>query len=456
MKNNHCSLLLILKIISIMKTILYKPRIILIIALFSFFQLQAQSQDNKEDPLKRGLSKEQLDSLRHKSAASDVTNYNGQDHMGTPRQDLVDKGWIGLKGLNSEIKLWGWVQAAVIGDFQGNYFNNVQEFSSGVIPVPTVNSGTSGFDAGSSRLFFQTRHLLKTGHAVQTVFIMDAGGGAAPGWAVPRIRQFYVTINNLTFGATNGTFANFNTWPGYFDRGAPGAFPLARKPVIKYALALDKKKRDFSVLTFGVEWANPAFSNANAIIKIPDIVVRYDYSPKWGNLMLGVIARDLIATSTDDTQPGVDEQWVWAAQFSGLWTFGKKKDHLRWVVMYGPAISGYMWDTGFEPGNTGVYDPNVSTLYTMDAWGGFVSYEHNWSKKLYSMFMVAYADINNISQQPTSAFNNSSTYTVTLRYSPWDDFFVAGEYFYGQRVNYDDQMGYDSRINIVLRYMFNH
>ena len=405
---------------------------------------------------KRGLTEAQRDSLKAKSAASDAINYQGSAHMGTPRRDLEDKGWIGIRGSNSEIKLWGWVQTAVFGDSKGNAFKDVQEFSSGVIAVPTVDEGSFGMDAFSSRIFFQTRHLLKGGHAVNTTFIMDAGGGTAAGWAVPRVRQFLVSINNLTFGAANGTFANFNTWPGYFDRGAPGAFPLARKPVIRYAIPLDKHKKDHQILTVGIEYSNAAVANANMNFKAPDVVVRYDYSPKWGNLMVGGIARNFNASSTNASLPGSASKWLYGGQFSGLWTFGKAKDHLRWVVMYGQGIAGYMWDTGFEPGNNGLYDENSQTILTTNGFGTFVSYEHNWSKRLYSMFMVAYTDIENRQEQPTNALNSTTTYTATLRYMPWEDMFIAMEYFYGERINFDNQNGHDSRVNIVLRYMFNH
>lgn len=438
-----------------MKNLRDKSRIFIVIAFFSIIQFTAHGQATKQ-PDKKGLTNEQLDTLKHKSGAAVVTNYDASNHMGAVRTDIVDRGWIGIKGAPSEIKLWGWVQTAVFGDFQGYELPTAQEFSAGLIPVPTVHQGSSGFDAYSSRIFFQTRHLVKGKTAIETVFIMDAGGGQAAGWAVPRIRQFYVSINNLTFGAANGTFANFNTWPGYFDRGAPGAFPLARKPVVRYAIPLDKKKTDHSVITVGIEWADTSWEDATLLTKMPDAVVRYDYSPKWGNIMLGVIARDFNAVSSDDSLPGGDEKLVWGAQFSGLWTFGKKKDHIRWVALAGPATSGYMWDTGFEPGNNGVYDTTDQTLYTMNAWGAYVSYEHMWSKKLYSMFMLSYADIENIEQQPTNAFNNSTTGTVTLRWEVWKDMFLAGEYFYGKRVNFDNQSGYNNRLNIVFRYMFNH
>ena len=92
----------------------------------------------------------------------------------------------------------------------------------------------------------------------------------------------------------------------------------------------------------------------------------------------------------------------------------------------------------------------------MKAWGVTLSYEHNWTKKLYSNFQASYTDINNIQGQPTSALNNTTTYVATLRYMPWPMAFVAAEYFYGQRVNFDDQKGHDNRLNIVFRYIFNH
>jgi hypothetical protein len=240
------------------------------------------------------------------------------------------------------------------------------------------------------------------------------------------------------------------------DRGAPGAYPLARKPVIRYAAALSKGEKDAThVLTPAIEQASASFTNANSGSNSPDIVLRYDYSPDWGNLMGAAMVRYHVAESA--VTPGQRATaWVAAGTLSGWATIPtKNKDHLKWSFVVGPGISGYMWDTGIAGGLDGNYIDATNTLDTMMAWGLWAGWERPWAEKWSSLFMLSYADIVNVASQAPDTFNNSVTATVTLDYEPWHNLFVAVEYFYGRRANFDGQNGQDHRMNLVLRYMMN-
>ena len=71
--------------------------------------------------------------------------------------------------------------------------------------------------------------------------------------------------------------------------------------------------------------------------------------------------------------------------------------------------------------------------------------------------MFSYVDIDNIPLQPNldQAMNSATTVTATLRYSPWDDLWLALEYFYGQRGNFDGETGHNNRLNLIFRYIVN-
>jgi hypothetical protein len=60
-----------------------------------------------------------------------------------------------------------------------------------------------------------------------------------------------------------------------------------------------------------------------------------------------------------------------------------------------------------------------------------------------------------VAGQAPDTFSNSVTATVTLDYEPVSHLFIAVEYFYGRRVNFDAQFGQDHRLNLVFRYMMN-
>ncbi|MBW1755744.1 MAG: hypothetical protein JRD92_14410 [Deltaproteobacteria bacterium] len=69
--------------------------------------------------------------------------------------------------------------------------------------------------------------------------------------------------------------------------------------------------------------------------------------------------------------------------------------------------------------------------------------------------MLSYVDVLNVAGQAPDTFSNSVTATVTLDYEPVNHLFIAVEYFYGRRVNFDAQFGQDHRLNLVFRYMMN-
>ena len=82
-------------------------------------------------------------------------------------------------------------------------------------------------------------------------------------------------------------------------------------------------------------------------------------------------------------------------------------------------------------------------------------YEAMWSKRLFSVFMPSYVDVDNIALQPGAVLNTSLTTTATLMWSPQENTYMGLEYFYGKRENFNGDSGYDNRLNIIFRHMFN-
>ena len=100
------------------------------------------------------------------------------------------------------------------------------------------------------------------------------------------------------------------------------------------------------------------------------------------------------------------------------------------------------------------FNPDTDRL-TTNAWGIWAGWERPWADKWNSLFMLSYADVLNVAGQAPDTFSNSLTATVTLDYEPVNHLFIAVEYFYGRRVNFDAQSGQDHRLNLAFRYMMN-
>jgi len=410
----------------------------------------------------RGMTPEQRQTLKEGLAASQPANYNAAWQIGTPKKYVVDKGWWGLKGTPSELRLSGWVQFALFHDFQGNALPTKQLFSSGAVIVPTVKRPSTGVDVASSRIFLEFRHLFDWKQkrknfpgVTHMLFEMDMGGDLIDDGLGPRVRQFFAQIGHLTFGQADSAFANGGTWPAYFDRAAPGAYPEVRRAVLRYAAALSKRQMKHAhVLTAGIEQPRAEFANAESAFNAPDMLVRYDYSPKWGNLMAAVIVRYFVAEST--TTDARATKWTAGGTFTGWATIPtKNEDRLKWNFLIGPGVSGLMQDTSIAGELDGTYVDATNTLLTTNAWGIWAGWERPWADQWNSLFMLSYVDVLNVAGQAPDTFSSSITATATLDYEPVSHLFIAVEYFYGRRVNFDAQFGQDHRLNLALRFMIN-
>lgn len=410
----------------------------------------------------RGMTDAQRQQWHEGIAAAQPANYNAAWHIGTPKKDVVDKGWWGLKKTTSELRLSGWVQFALFHDFQGNALATEQEFSAAAVIVPTLKRPSTGVDVRSSRIFLEYRHLFNWHEkrknfpgVAHMLFEMDLGGEVLGDGYGPRVRQFFLQIGHLTFGQADSTFSNGGTWPAYFDRSAPGAYPDVRRPVLRYAAALSKRQRKHAhVLTAGIELPRTEFTNAESAFNAPDMLVRYDYSPKWGNLMAAVIVRYFVAESTVTEARAT--KWVAGGTLSGWAKIPTKNgDRLKWNFLIGPGVSGLMFDTTIAGGLDGTYVDATNTLLTTNAWGIWAGWERPWADEWSSLFMLSHVDVLNVAGQAPDTFSGSVTATVTLDYEPVNHLFIAVEYFYGRRVNFDAQLGQGHRLNLVLRYMMN-
>lgn len=416
----------------------------------------------------RGMTPEQYERFKRGIEAGRVTNYDAAWNLGVPEKDVVDEGWWGIKGRPSEFRISGWAQIAVFHDFQSNALAGAQEFSAAAVGTPTAKAPTTGFDAASSRLFFEFRHVYKgvqRRHAwpgvTHILMEMDLGGGRSGTDYIPRVRQFWVQSSHLTFGQGFSTFANAGTWPMYLDRGAPGAFPLLRRPFLRYAVPVSRKMRDSThVLTPSLEQPNAAIANASAAYRSPDMVLRYDYNPRWGNLMGAVLVRYLRGQSL--VTPGQeDDAWVFSGTITGFFKIPTRNgDRLKFNALVGNGTVGLTWDTGIAgsvdgAGLDATYVDATNELLTTTMWGIWAGWERPWIPKLNSLFMLSYVDIANIATMAPTTINNAFTVVGTLMYEPWRNLYLAVEYFYGRRVNFDSALGQDHRLNLVLRYMFN-
>ena len=392
--------------------------------------------------------------LKKKLAVNTVLLHTAENHLGQSHAQLPDKGWIPVTGIPGEVRLSGFIQAALVHDFRDSGIGQ-QEFIPAEIPVKTVKESQTAIDPRSSRFFLEGRTHLPKGHFASTFFSLDMrGGGADTGDTVtPRLRQAYVTVDNFTFGQATTTFALASSWPAYLDAGQPPAFPLLRVGLFRYSFPLDAGDPKKSIFTVALENEDTDVLNAKNRNKWPQIVLRYDLTRDWGTLMWSGIARDLVAEGTNGG--GKDEAWVFGGSMNGIINIpreGKMKDALKFGILWGNGLGNVISDLNIDGNNDGVYKASTGKIKTTTQGGGWVAYEHGWTQTWRSTFLGSFVHQDNLASQGPDKYKKSYYGMVNLMWIPIPRLSLSWENFYGRRVNANGNHGESWRTVFAARY----
>ncbi len=410
-----------------------------------------------EEPSHRQINKltsEEVADLKKKLAVNNVLLYTAENHLGQSYEFLPDQGWIPVTGIPGEVRISGFIQAALVHDFRDSGTEQ-QEFIPAAIPVKTVKKSQTSIDARSSRFFLEGRTHLPKGHFASSFFSLDMrGGGVDSGSeADPRLRQAFVTVDNFTFGQATTTFALASNWPAYTDGGQPNSYPLLRIGLFRYSFPLDAHDRKKSILTVALENSDTDVLNADNREKWPQMVLRYDLNQPWGTVMWAGLARNLVAEGTSGGKK--DEAWVFGGTMQGRINIpldGKRMDHLKFSVLFGNGLGNVIADLEIDGNNDGVYDDSTGKIKTTTQGGGWLAYEHMWSQQWRTTLLGSFVFQDNLSSQGPDRYAKGYYAMGNLIYSPIQRLYLALEYFYGKRVNNNDDYGQSHRVVFAARF----
>lgn len=313
-------------------------------------------------------------------------------------------------------------------------------------PVGGDSSSSLDFTARSSRLNFKTVTNLENGEKITGFAEMDFllhgdGNEVASNSYSPRLRHFFFTYNNLTFGQTWTTFLNTGSLPETVDFfGVPEGTPFARQPLIRYTSG------NIQVSLENPESTVDSTAGTNDDSTIPDIVARYNLSSGSLNMSVAAIGRQI---SRQDAAANVDESTTgFGVNVAGIVKMGS--DDLKFSVTNG-QVARYV--------GLGIAAPDAilsgSDLKATDVTAAFVAYRHFWNPQMrstlaYSMLQTDYGVDN------TGLTDSTSSARVNLMYSPVKEVTYGLEYSHVQR-ELDDAAGTDGsidRLQFSAKYTF--
>jgi hypothetical protein len=418
---------------------------LVLVGLLSTSSLQAQE----------ATAQKQQDTAK---AVSDTSNLYDQI-MSDPRNrkhlELGEQGWFSGPGDNTFLRFGGFVQVNFIGDFQNTGYKYGEFIPSG-IPIPTEETKSGAFDIRTTRITFETRTDTKKG-VVSTFISMDFNGETESGSIVPRLRQGYVAWLNSTkrqsvlIGQATTTLTDGNTWPESFDMEGPNAMLYLRQIMVRYTFVLSKS--DAWSASIALEEPNSEIQNGEGLEKLPDLIFALNWKEKWGNLRFGFLGRQLVAES--DSGTGEASTFGYGMAFSGQLKVPYRNDNFQFQFGGGRGTGRYLQDLGSaSEGQDGYYNEVSESLTALEAFGGFIAYQHWWSEVVRTNVTGGYVDVNNLEIQGEDALNATVYVMANTIYSPFKRFDIGLEYYYGQSKNKIQDTGHANRLMLGVKYSY--
>lgn len=381
------------------------------------------------------------------------------------------EGWIGLPKTNSSIRFSGFIQLAVLHDFQNAGFP-YEWFVPALIPVPTEDQPGTQFDFRASRVVFESSTNLKRFGLVKSYVEVDFYGNLANPLRDSdpnlRLRQAYVTFVGpdskiaFTLGQAWSTFVDLETWPMILDMQGPNAMTGARQGMLRGSYAFKKNL----VFDLALEQPNTLVQNGNKLSSLPDLAARLNYRGDWGHVQGAGIARQLMAESTEGT--GRATAFGYGLLLSGslnvpgtlrknspVDNLGARQDKIQFQLQGGSGLGRYVNDltTTITPQDA-IYQDADQSLHTIPELGWFVCYLHWWNDNLRTQLVYSSVNVDNLSIEEDTALHHTTFALANLSFTLFKRMDIAVEYLYGQRENKDGQTGHANRVQIGFNYGF--
>jgi hypothetical protein len=346
----------------------------------------------------------------------------------------------------------------------------IEDFLVGsLIPVEPASGRSQSYQstnmhAKTSRLYFTTSTDTEAGNIATRMeldFILSGQGDEriSNSWS-SRMRHAFVNWtyapgSALLAGQTWTTFFNVGALPDLQDFVGPVGTVFDRQPMIRWTtgglqLAVENPATRLNRNVDGS--LNTAFNGFNE--GMPDLVARYN--GKVGDLgwSLAGIVREL--TYEDRPSSGVqgdnDSLLVYALSLAGKWNLGS--DDFRFMFSYGDGLGRYMGLNAFNDG----YVNDQSDIKSIDQWGGFIAYRHQWSPHWRSNLSLSASGADNpgtgeFSLAESLAKRYESIH-ANLQYLPAPNMTIGGELVLARKELEDGRDGDLSRLQFSVKYGF--
>ena len=261
----------------------------------------------------------------------------------------------------------------------------------------------------------------------------------------PRLRHFFFTWGNWTFGQTWTTFMTVEAIPDgvVFLPGGEGLV-FNRQGQIRYAhkgwsFSIENPETTFTPYQEGSRYVETSGG-------MPDVVIKHTFSGKYGLISLAGMYRFLLY---EDENANRSNGSGFGINASGVVKTGARND-IRFMATYGQGMGRYI---GFAFTTAAILDQS-SELHPVQSTSGVVSFTHHWNARwrtsVHAAFFVA-----NDNTEFTSGNANRSVISgsISMLYTPHPKLLFGLQFLGARRELENGVTGDMGRIQFSAKYL---
>jgi len=419
-------------------------------------QLEQQQQQIREQSEQLQTMENQLKQLVAASGGSEeavsqqTVATTGSVNPDDPTEMKPDTlpGYLEMPGTDLSMKIGGYVKMSIVQSFDP--VASPDRFIVGSIPITGNEAGIesqASLSPRQSRLNLDVRG----NSALGPLRAFIEGDFAASGDTF-RLRHAYGQFRKVLAGKTWSTFVDSQAVPEDIDFEGLNGRVNVRQAQLRFFPSIGKHLE----LAVAIEDPNPDVTGGAGLTKVPDVVVslRRPVLNRW-HVRSSLLLRK-ISARPDDNPSVTGSADGWGLSASGRLNVPQlgDADNLLFQLNYGDGIGRYINDLGSVGGQDAVFDPVTGKLETLTAFGAYASFQHWWSEKLRSTFVVGFTEVDNFDFQPDDAYHQTRRVTANLLFSPIPEVDIGAELLWGKRTNKDGNTGDAVQMQIAARYIF--
>lgn len=262
-----------------------------------------------------------------------------------------------------------------------------ETFNIGLINVFDDNDESAfHMDMYQTQIKLESTYIEKGGEEVYAIVEFDFWGGNGH----MRLRKAYVESRRWQIGQNWNNFGDEVLWPNIMEWEGPPSGIWVRTPHIKYSNTFKNKNWIYEIsleapITDYISFQEIDLNVDEANQVTPDLTFAVKNKYNWGHMRLSSILRNIRYTKDDK----VDNFIGYGFSLSGIYA-SKKNNNFQFQFVGGKGITAYMTSIA-GLGYDGYPDINDNFVAT-PAFGGWVSYEYFFTKRLHSNVVFGFTN----------------------------------------------------------------